>query len=46
VAHPAVVRALLDHILIRRDAGPPADAPELDLVHELGARLARHVELE
>ena len=46
VAHPAVVRALLDHILIRRDAGRPADAPELDLVHELGARLARHVELE
>ena len=46
VAHPAVVRDLLDHILIRRDAGRPADAPELDLVHELGARLARHVELE
>jgi hypothetical protein len=46
VAHPAVVRALLDHILIRRDAGRPADASELDSVHELGARLVRHVELE
>ena len=46
VAHPAVVRALLDHILIRRDAGRPADGAEIDLVHELGPRLTRHVALE
>jgi hemerythrin-like domain-containing protein len=43
---PAVVRALLDHVLIRRDAGRLGDAPSLEVLHELGARLAAHVELE
>jgi hypothetical protein len=33
-------------LLIRRDAGRLADAPPLELLHELGARLAAHVELE
>ena len=45
VAHPAVVRALLDHVLICRDARRLGDAPSLGLLHELGARLAAHVEL-
>jgi hypothetical protein len=46
VDHPVVVRALLDHVLIRRDAVRLADACPLELLHELGARLAAHVELE
>jgi hemerythrin-like domain-containing protein len=44
--HPAVLRMLLDHMLIRRDADRLADAPQLELLHDLGARLAAHVELE
>jgi hypothetical protein len=38
--HPAVLRMLLDHMLIRRDADRLADAPQLELLHDLGARLA------
>jgi hemerythrin-like domain-containing protein len=37
---------LLDHMLIRRDADQLANAPPLELLHDLGARLAAHVELE
>ena len=44
--HPAVVRTLLDHVLIRRDAARLADAPPLELVRSLGERLAAHVKLE
>jgi hemerythrin-like domain-containing protein len=44
--HPAVVRMLIDHILIRRDAGRLEDQPPLELLHDLGARLSSHVELE
>jgi hypothetical protein len=44
--HPAVLRMLLDHMLIRRDADRLADAPQLELLHDLGARLAARVELE
>jgi hemerythrin-like domain-containing protein len=44
--HPAVLRMLLDHMLIRRDADQLANAPPLELLHDLGARLAAHVELE
>jgi hemerythrin-like domain-containing protein len=44
--HPAVVRTLLDHMLIRRDADQLANAPQLELLHDLGARLTAHVELE
>ena len=43
--HPAVVRTLLDHMLIRRDATRLA-APDPALAHALGARLADHVKLE
>ena len=46
VNHPAVTRALLAHMMIRRDALRLADGPPLELLHELGARLAAHVELE
>lgn len=44
--HPAVVRTLLDHMLIRRDAERLSDQPHPALLHELGARLADHVKLE
>ncbi len=44
--HPAVVRTLLDHVLIRRDAARLATTPPLDLLHDLGARLASHVRFE
>lgn len=44
--HPAIVRMLLDHIMIRCAAAQLADAPPLELLHDLGARLADHVALE
>ena len=44
--HPAVVRMLIDHVLIRRDAARLADQPPIELLHDLGARLSSHVELE
>jgi len=44
--HAAVVRTLLDHMLIRRDVARLRDAPPLALLHELGMRLADHVKLE
>jgi hemerythrin-like domain-containing protein len=44
--HPAVVRTLLDHVRIRRDVERLAAGADLDLLHELGARLADHVSLE
>jgi hypothetical protein len=44
--HPVVVRTLLDHILIRRDAKQLSDQVSPALLHELGARLADHVKHE
>jgi iron-sulfur cluster repair protein YtfE (RIC family) len=44
--HPTVMRMLQDHMLIRRDATRLANEPSLDLLHELGNRLADHVHLE
>ena len=44
--HPAIIRMLLDHITIRRDAALLAGMPPLELLHDLGARLADHVALE
>jgi hemerythrin-like domain-containing protein len=44
--HPAVARTLLDHMRIRRDVDRLAAAVDLELLHELGARLADHVRLE
>ena len=44
--HPAVARVLVDHVLIRRDAEQVEQAPSLELLHTLGARLADHVKLE
>jgi hemerythrin-like domain-containing protein len=44
--HPAVIRTLLDHIRIRRDVERLAAGADLELLHELGARLADHVKLE
>ena len=45
-ADPAVVRMLIDHMLIRRDASRLTDRPPLVLLHDLGVRLSTHVELE
>ncbi|MBV9335385.1 MAG: hypothetical protein JO243_05765 [Solirubrobacterales bacterium] len=44
--HPAVVRTLLDHVLIRRDAARLAAGAEPAVAHAMGARLADHVKLE
>jgi hemerythrin-like domain-containing protein len=44
--HPAVIRTLLDHVRIRRDVERVAADADLELLHELGARLADHVKLE
>ncbi|MGO9788560.1 MAG: hemerythrin domain-containing protein [Solirubrobacteraceae bacterium] len=44
--HPAVTRMLQDHILIRRDADRVASEPSLELLRDLGKRLADHVKLE
>jgi hemerythrin-like domain-containing protein len=43
---PAIIRMLVDHVVIRRDAHRLGCAPELDVLHELGARLKGHVALE
>jgi hypothetical protein len=45
-ANPVIVRMLVDHMLIRRDASRLALTPSQDLVNELGVRLADHVRLE
>lgn len=45
-SHPAIVRVLVDHVLIRRDAARLADTPSLEVLHELGNRLAMHVKHE
>ena len=37
---------LQDHMLIRRDAGRLARDASLDLLHDIGTRLAEHVHLE
>jgi iron-sulfur cluster repair protein YtfE (RIC family) len=49
--HPLIARALLDHLLIRRDIARIArelalKRAELDLLHQLGARLQAHVRIE
>lgn len=41
-----MIRTLLDHLAIRRDAARLSNTPPLQMLHELGARLAAHVELE
>ena len=42
----AIVQTLVDHMLIRRDAAVIANRAPLDLLHDLGNRLAAHVRLE
>jgi hypothetical protein len=44
--HPAIIGMLLDHVLIRRDAVRLAGTPPVELLHDLGARRADHVQLE
>jgi hemerythrin-like domain-containing protein len=41
-----IIRMLLDHVLIRRDAARLTAASPLELLHDLGARLSAHVSLE
>lgn len=45
-ADPIVMRMLQDHMLIRRDAERVRKAPSVELLHDLGERLAAHVRLE
>jgi hemerythrin-like domain-containing protein len=44
--HPAIIRTLLDHVLIRRDVDRLATGADPAVLHEVGARLAEHVRLE
>ena len=44
--HPVVVRVLVDHLQIRCDAERVAAGAPLEVLHELGERLAAHVQLE
>ena len=44
--HPLVVRALVDHVVIRRDAARAHHNPDPAQLRELGERLAAHVRLE
>ncbi len=44
--HPAIVRMLLDHMLIRRDAAQITANASPELLHDVGARLADHVRFE
>lgn len=44
--HPAIVRTLLDHVRIRRDVERLAGGVDVQLLHEIGDRLADHVRLE
>lgn len=43
---PVIVRMVVDHILIRRDATRLGCVPRLELLRSLGARLRGHVQLE
>jgi hypothetical protein len=44
--HPVVTRMLQDHMLIRRDADLLTREPSLELLHDVGKRLADHIHLE
>ena len=44
--HPVVVQVLLEHVAIRRDADRLTSEAPVELLHDLGARLSAHVELE
>jgi hemerythrin-like domain-containing protein len=46
IEHSAVVRTLLDHVLIRRDAERLGNGAAPALLHALGRRLADHVKHE
>ncbi len=45
-AQPAILRTLVDHAVIRRDAVELAVAPTLEVLHLLGVRLANHIGFE
>jgi hemerythrin-like domain-containing protein len=45
-ADPIVMRMLQDHMVIRRDAERVANEPSVELLHDLGRRLADHVQFE
>jgi hemerythrin-like domain-containing protein len=43
---PAILRTLVDHAVIRRDAVIVAVAPTLEILHLLGVRVAEHIAFE
>jgi hypothetical protein len=44
--HPAILRTLIDHMVIRRDVIRLLAAPTLELLHDLGVRVADHIRFE
>lgn len=44
--HPAILRTLVEHAVIRRDAVELAVAPTLEVLHLIGVRLADHINFE
>lgn len=44
--HPAILRTLVDHAVIRRDAVQLAVAPTLEILQVIGVRLADHIDFE
>jgi hypothetical protein len=44
--HPAILRTLVEHAVIRRDAVQLTVAPTLEVLHLLGVRLADHIAFE
>lgn len=44
--HPAIARTLREHAQIRADAARLQEDPPLELLHDLGTRLAGHVRFE
>ncbi|HEY5431627.1 MAG TPA: hemerythrin domain-containing protein [Solirubrobacteraceae bacterium] len=44
--HPAILRTLVEHAVIRRDAAQLTVAPTLEVLHLIGVRLADHIAFE
>jgi hemerythrin-like domain-containing protein len=44
--HPAILRTLVEHAVIRRDAVQLTVAPTLEVLHLIGVRVADHIAFE
>ena len=44
--HPAILRTLVEHAVIRRDAVQLSVAPTLEVLHLVGVRVADHINFE